>query len=191
VVLLVITAVISYAWVRGIEAAIHRADLAEERRAMERYYAQKEIERIAQVEEFVQEAIKAIGALANGQEGLLQLPPNHHWQQQAAFINTQLRQFYKLKQAHRGNSEQIIFAAETLLRLLQRINSGQVAVSALDPRQFVTHVALMDEIAKQLYFIMHRKHAFSAPFGSGAFSRPLSNSTLPPVPNSTLPPVVN
>jgi hypothetical protein len=142
---------------------------------VEQQFALAENERAVRVEEFVQEVMNAIGTLANGQEGLLFLPNNHPWQQQATFINNQLKQFYKLKQANRGNNEQIIFAANTLLRLLQRINSGQVSVSALNPQQFVTRVAMIDEIAKHLYFIMHRK--LSAP---GTISRtPRSTPDVP------------
>lgn len=171
VALLVITAVISYSWVRGMEVAIRRADRAEELRAIEQHFVQKETERTTRVEEFVQETINAIGALANGQEGLLLLPLNHPWQQQAIFINTQLKQFYKLKQANRGNNEQIAFAAETLLRLLQRVSSGQAPVSSLDPRRFTTRVALTDEIAKHLYFLLlQRQEPKQAPVRN--FSHP-------------------
>lgn len=168
--LIVLTAVISYLWVRGMDQAVRRADRAEELRAFERYFTQAEAERSAQVEEFVQETINAISALANGQEGLMLLPPEHPWQQQATFINTQLKQFYKLKQANRGNNEQIVFAAETLLRLLQRIGTRQAPLYALDPRQFSTRVALIDEIAKYLYALLQ-----SRPAPARSISRPLRN----------------
>lgn len=166
--IMVITAVIAFLWVRGMDQAVKRADRAEELRAIERQFTQAEAERSTRVEEFVQETINALGALANGQEGLMLLPPSHPWQQQATFINTQLKQFHKLKQANRGNNEQIIFAAETLLRLLQRITSRQAPVYALDPRQFSTRVALIDEIAKHLYFLLQ-----SRPGATGSPSRPL------------------
>lgn len=159
VVILVLTAVVAFLWARGMDEAVRRADRAEELRAIEQRFNQAEAEHTARVEEFVQEIINAIGALANGQEGLMLLPLSHPWQQQATFVNTQLRQFYKLKQGSKGNNEQIAFAAETLLRLLQRINSGQVVVSALDPRQFVTRVPAIDEIAKYLYFMLQGKQA--------------------------------
>ena len=156
---LVIISVIAYLWARGMDQAVRRADRADELRAVERQFTQREAERSRLVEEFVQETMNAIGALANGQEGLMLLPPSHPWQQQATFINNQLHQFYKLKQANKGNYEQVAFAAEMLLRVLQRINSGQAPVNTLDPRQFVTRVALIDEITKHLYFLLQRSQS--------------------------------
>jgi hypothetical protein len=154
VVLLVITAVIAYLWVRSMDQAVQRADRAEELRALEQYLNQMETEHTAPAEEFVQEIMNAISALANGQEGLLLLPPDHPWQQQATFINTQLKQFHKLKQSHRGNSDQLVFATETLLHLLQRIQNGQSPISTLDTRHFTTQVAITDEIARQIYLLL-------------------------------------
>lgn len=181
VVILVMTAVVAFLWARGMDDAVKRADRAEELRAIEQRFNQAEVEYTARVEEFVQEIINAIGALANGQEGLMLLPPGHPWQQQATFINTQLKQFYKLKQGSKVNNEQIAFAAETLLRLLQHINSRQVMVSALDPRQFTTQVPAIDEIAKYLYFMLQGKQAPVAqtrqpPTGPMGGSRPLRAS---------------
>jgi hypothetical protein len=170
VVILVMTAVIAFLWARGMDQAVRRADRAEELRAVERQFTQAEAERSIRVEEFVQETINAISVLANGQEGLMLLPPNHPWQQQAAFINNQFKQFHKLKQANRGNNEQISFAAEALLRLLQRIASGQAPVNALNPQQFVTRVAIVDEIAKYLYFFLQSRQP-----SPGTGSRPLRN----------------
>ncbi|HEY3991494.1 MAG TPA: hypothetical protein VGM01_01325 [Ktedonobacteraceae bacterium] len=174
VVLLLITAVIAYLWVRSMDQAVQRADRAEELHALEQYLNQVETEHTARVKEFVQEVINAMGALANGQEGLLLLPPHHPWQQQATFINTQLKQFHKLKQANRGNNEQLLFAAETLLRLLQRVNTGQSPVSELDPRHFTTHLAVTDEITRQIYslFLLQEKQAF----------RQQTNHSLPSLP---------
>lgn len=155
--ILVIIAVIAYLWVRGMDQAVQRADRAEEMRSLEQYFNQIEAERTAQVEEFVQEIIRAISALANGQEGLLLLPTGHPWQQQAVFINTQLRQFYKLKQANRGDNDQLVFAMETLLRVLQRFRDRQSLLSALEPRQFTTQVPLVDEIARHIYLLLQER----------------------------------
>jgi hypothetical protein len=152
--ILIITAVIAYLWVRGMDRAVKRADRAEELHALEHYLSQLEAEHTASVKEFVQEIINALSALANGQEGLLLLPPSHPWQQQAIFINTQLKQFYKLKQVYRGNPDQWLFASETLLRLLQRIHAGQSPISALDPRRFTTQVPVIDEISRQVYALL-------------------------------------
>lgn len=172
----VIIAVIAFLWARGMHQAVQRADRAEELRAIERQFTLAETERSTRVEEFVQETINAISTLANGQEGLMLLPASHPWQQQANFINTQLKQFHRLKQASRGNNEQAIFAVEALYKTLQRINSGQASVSTLDPRQFTTQVLVVDEIAKYLYFMLQGKQApgaMKAPGGS--ISRPLRN----------------
>jgi hypothetical protein len=184
VVILVLTAVVAFLWARGMDDAVKRADRAEELRAIEQRFNQAEAEHTARVEEFVQEVINAIGALANGQEGLMLLPTGHPWQQQATFINTQLRQFYRLKQGSKGSNEQIAFAAETLLRLLQRMNSGQVLVGALDPRQFTTRVPVIDEIARYLYFMLQGKQApviqaRQAPTAPTEGSRPLRASSGP------------
>ena len=158
--ILVITAVIAYLWVRSMDQAVLRADRAEELRALEQYLNQVETEHTTRVKEFVQETIKAIGAQANGQEGLLLLPPGHPWQQQATFINTQLKQFHRLKLANRVNDRQLIAGAEALLRLLQRINNGQAPLNSLDPRRFTTQVPLTDEIARQVYLLLQEKQAF-------------------------------
>lgn len=170
--ILLITAVLAYLWVRGMDQALQRADRAEELHALEQYLNEIETEHTARVKEFVQEVINAMGALANGQEGLLLLPLHHPWQQQATFINTQLKQFHKLKQANRGNNEQLLFAAETLLRLLQRVNTGQSPVSELDPRRFTTHIAVTDEITRQIYSLLQEKPAFRQP----------TNHSLPSLP---------
>lgn len=155
--ILIITAVIAYLWVRGMDRAVERADRAEELHALEQYLSQLEAEHTASVKEFVQEIINALSALANGQEGLLLLPSNHPWQQQAIFINTQLKQFYRLKQAYRGNPDQWQFASETLLRLLKRIYAGQSPINSLDPRRFSTHVPVIDEITRYIYvFLLER-----------------------------------
>ena len=166
VVILVLTSVIAFLWSRGMSEAVRRADRAEDLRRIELYFTQQETERTTRVEEFVQETIGAIGLLANGQEGLLLLPPHHPWQQQAAFINVQLKQFHKLKQASRGNNEQAGLALEALFRLLQRINSGQAPVSSLDPRQFITQIPVVDEMARYLYFMLQGRQA---PIASGTW----------------------
>lgn len=159
VALLIITATIAYLWVRGMDQAVRRADRAEELRNIEQYFTRQESERTTRVEEFVQETINAIIALANGQEGLLLLSPNHPWQQQATFINTQLKQFHRLKQTSRTNNEQIAQATEMLLKLLQGINVGQQPLSRLDPRQFRTPIPLVNEISRYLYFMLQGKPA--------------------------------
>ncbi|HEX7733862.1 MAG TPA: hypothetical protein VF458_03340 [Ktedonobacteraceae bacterium] len=154
--IILITAVIAYLWVRGMDRAVRRADRAEELRSLEQYLSQVEAEHTERVKEFVQEIINAISTQANGHEGLLLLPPGHPWEAQAAFINTQLRQFHKLKQSNRGANNQLLFSAETLLRLLQHIQTGQAPLSALDPRRFTTQVPVTDEIAKYIYFMLHQ-----------------------------------
>ncbi len=158
--ILVITAVIAYLWAMGMEQAVRRADREQELRAVEQQFAEVEGRRTEQVEEFVQETINAINALANGQEGMLLLSSNHPWQGQANFINQQLKHFFRLKQSSRGPSaEQVSLATEMLLRLLQRINADQASVTALDPRQFNTPVPMINEIAKYLYFMLQGKRA--------------------------------
>ncbi len=176
VVLLILTAIVAYLWVRGMDQAVKRADRAEEIHALEQYLNQVEAEHTARVKEFVQEMIKAIGALANGQEGLLMLPPGHPWEQQASFINVQLRQFHRLKQVRRGDSDQLIFAEQTLLRLLQRINAGQSPVSALDPQRFTTRVPITDEIVKYLYALLQKQQTS----GHKAMRPPYNQPGRPP-----------
>lgn len=154
----IMTAVIAFLWVRGMDQAVRRADRAEELRALEQFFNQAEVERKARVEEFVQEVINALRSLANSQEGMIVLSPNHPLHQQAMFINNQLRQFYRLKQGGLNN-EQTAYAAKMLLTMLQRINSGQGMVSALDPRLFRTQVPMIDEISWHLYFMLQGKYA--------------------------------
>jgi hypothetical protein len=159
IVLLVVTAFIAYLWVRGMENAVRRADRAEELRRLEHYFIEQENDRVARAEEFVAATIKAINLLANGQEGLVELASTHPWQQQAQFINTQLKQFHKLKQANRGNVEYIAEAAELLYVLLQRIQSGQITSEKLGPKQFYTQVPIMNEIARLLAVMLQEKEA--------------------------------
>lgn len=159
VAILVITAVIAYIWVRGMDQALRRADRAEELRNIELYFTQQESERTTRVEEFVQEMIRAISALANGQEGMMLLPGNHPWQQQAIFINTQLRQFHRLKQANRGDLEMLYFSLDSLARQLQLINGGQASVANLDQHHFRTQIPLINEIARYLFFMLQGKRA--------------------------------
>jgi hypothetical protein len=154
---MIIIAVVAYLWVRGMEEAVRRADRAEELRAMEQRFAEAEARQADEVRAFVQETINAIGALANGQEGLVLLPPDHPLHKQAMFINGQLKQFYKLKQASKTIGDQTAPAAALLLNLLQRMNAGQAYISLLDPRQFSTRVAVIDEIAGYLYYMLQGK----------------------------------
>jgi hypothetical protein len=192
VVIQVITAVIAFLWARGMDEAVRRADRAEELRTIEQHFAEAEIARTKQVEEFVQEMISAISALANGQEGLMLLSASHPWQQQATFINMQLKQFYRLKQANRGDNEQIAHAAEMLLIMVQRISRGQSAISDLAPGRFSTQVPVVNEIAGYFHMLLQgrqgaaqppvqRTSAQQAPFPRSA-SRPLR--TTRPVPPS-------
>ncbi len=159
VALIIICATIAYIWVRSMDVALKRADHAEELRTIEQYFSQQEKERSLRVEEFVQETINAISALANGQEGLLLLSPTHPWQEQATFINTQLKQFHRLKQTSRGNNDQIAQAMESLLKTVQRVNSGQAVAAVLDPRQFRTPVPQVNELARYLYYMLQGRAA--------------------------------
>ena len=157
VVIQVITAVIAFLWARGMDEAVRRADRAEELRTIEQQFAEAEAARTAQVEEFVQEMIRAITMLANGQEGLMLLPANHPLQRQAGFINVQLRQFYRLKRASQADNEQIAHAAQMLLIMLQRISRGQPLVNELAPGQFSTPVPVINEIARCIYLILQTR----------------------------------
>jgi len=163
VAILVMTTVITYLWVRGMDQAVQRADREEELRTVEQQFSEAEGRRTEQVEEFVQETINALNALANGQEGIMLLSSDHPWQPQAIFINQQLKQFFKLKQANKGNNDQAVLASELLLRALQRMNNDQAQLSILDPRQFKTPVPLINEIARYLYFMLQGRHVPPAP----------------------------
>lgn len=157
VVIQIVAAVIAYLWTRGMDQAIRRADRAEELRALEQRFKEAEAEHALAIEEFTRSTITAVEALANGQEGMVILPPQHPLQQQATFINTQLKQFYKLKQSNSITNEQALHAARILLTILQRINNNQVMINGLDPRQFTTQVPVIDEIATYMYFFLHGK----------------------------------
>lgn len=154
----IMTAVIAFLWVRGMDQAVRRADRAEELRTIEQRFSMAETERKARVEEFVQEVINALRLLANGQEGLIILSSDHPLHQQGMFINNQLRQFYRLKQGGATN-EQTAYAAKLLLTMLQRINTGQSMVNGLDPQLFMTQVPVIDEISWHLYYMLQGKHA--------------------------------
>lgn len=172
VVIQVLTALIAFLWARGMDEAVRRADRAEELRAIEQHFAEAEVARTKQVEEFVQEMIKAISALANGQEGLMWLSTSHPWQQQATFINMQLKQFYRLKQANRGDNEQIAHAAEMLLTMVQRISKGQSTVNGLAPGRFSTQVPVVNEIAGYFYMLLQGRQGAPAPAQQAPFTRP-------------------
>lgn len=164
--IVLITAVISYLWVGSMQQAVRRADRAEELRAMQQYFSQIEAERTKQVEEFVQAAIRALSALANGQKGLVLLPADHPWRQQAIFINNQFCQFYKLKQQRQDDSQEVILATQRLLRVLKLFGKERrVLLNMLHPHHFTTHDSLIDEIAHQIYLLM-REDALSSR-GSG------------------------
>jgi hypothetical protein len=153
----IILAVVAYLWVRGTDEAVRRADRAEELRASEQRFAEAEAAWSREVSIFVQKAIDAISALANGQEGLVALPANHPLHEQATFINAQLKQFYRLKQASNVHNDQLAPAVGLLLSILQRMNDGRATISWLDPRQFSTQVPLVDEMAKYLYYMLQGK----------------------------------
>jgi hypothetical protein len=154
---MVIIAVVAYLWVRGMDGAVRRADRAEELRAMEQHFAEIEARQADEVRAFIQEIINAIGMLANGQEGLVLLPLDHPFYKQAMFINGQLKQFHKLKQANKGIGDKTAPAAGLLLNLLQRMNAGQANISMLDPQHFSTQVVVIDEIAGYLYYMLQGK----------------------------------
>jgi hypothetical protein len=153
----IVAAIIAFLWTRGMDQAIRRADRAEDLRALEQRFKESESEHTKLIEEFIHHTIVAVESLANGQEGMMQLPLGHPLQEQAMFVNTQLKQFYKLKQSNSITNEQTLHAAKILLTMLQRINSNQVMINGLDPRQFTTQVPVVDEIATYLYFFLHGK----------------------------------
>ncbi|GHO46840.1 hypothetical protein [Ktedonospora formicarum] len=155
----IMVAVISFLWVRGMDQAVKRADRAEELRSIEQRFSMVEAERKAQVEEFVQEIINALRLLANSQEGLVVLSPNHPLHQQGMFINNQLKQFYRLKQSGGVTNEQTAYAAKILLTMLQRVNTGHMKPSGLDPRVFATQVPIIDTISWYLYHMLQGKYA--------------------------------
>ena len=157
-----VAAIISFLWIRGMDQAIKRADHAEELRNLEQRFQEAEVARTVLIEEFVRSIIISIEALANGQEGIVQLPSSHPFQQQAAFINTQLKHFYKLKQSHNLTNEQTNYAAKMLLTMLQRINNNQGTISAFDPLHFSTQVPVIDEIATYLFFFLQGKYVPAA-----------------------------
>jgi hypothetical protein len=158
----VVAAVISFLWIRGMDQALKRADRAEELRDLEQRFKEAEAERTVLIEEFVRSIIAAVEDLANGKEGMVFLPFQHPLQQQATFINTQLKQFHKLKQANSLTNEQTNYAAKMLLTMLQRINSDQGTIAGLDPRQFSTQVPIIDEIATYLFFFVQGKRVPTA-----------------------------
>ena len=158
----IILAVVAYLWVRGTDEAVRRADRAEELRASEQRFAEAEAAWAREVSFFVQRMIEALSALANGREGLVILPADHPLHEQATFINAQLKQFHRLKQASKTHDEQVAPAAGRLLSVLQRMNDGQATINWLDPRQFSTQVPLVDEMARYLYFMLQGKTVPSA-----------------------------
>ncbi|GLV56795.1 hypothetical protein KDH_36340 [Dictyobacter sp. S3.2.2.5] len=190
VAILIVAAIIAFLWTRGMDQAIRRADRAEELRALEQRFKESEAEHARLIEEFIRNVITAVEALANGQEGTVQLPPNHPLQGQAAFVNTQLKQFYRLKQSNSIANEQALHAARILLTMLQRINNDQVMINGLDPRQFTTQVPVIDEIARYLYYFLHgqrvpQQSPVAGPYGAGVspsqqrFTNPNQHNTNP------------
>ncbi|GCE45996.1 hypothetical protein EI42_01291 [Thermosporothrix hazakensis] len=150
----VLVAVVAFLWVRGMDEAVRRADRAEDLRMLEHEMKQAEARRAEEIEVFVQSTIRALRFLANGQEGLVMLPPGHPLQEQATFLNAQLKQFYLLKQESKGPHRQVMLAAELLLRRLRAIGMQQMSVNALDPRHFSTHVTIIDELASAIYILL-------------------------------------
>lgn len=178
----IVAAIIASLWTRGMDQAIWRADCAEELRALEQRFKEFEAEYTRLIEEFIRNTVAAVEALANGQEGMVQLPPEHPLQEQAMFVNTQLKRFYKLKQSNSITNEQTLHAAKILLTMLQRINSDQMMINGLDPRQFTTQVPVIDEIATYLYFFMYGKRVSvksSAAGTAGSMTNPNQRFTSP------------
>ena len=178
VVIQVITALIAFLWARGMDEAVRRADRAEELRAIELHFAEAEAARTEQVEEFVREMIKAIRTLANGQEGLIWLSASHPWQQQATFINMQLKHFYKLKRSTRGENEHIAHAAKMLLLMVQRVSLGQLLIDDLAPGRFSTQVPVVNEIAGYLYVLLQGKQGAPAPAPTQQLPKHISSHLL-------------
>ncbi|GHO83182.1 hypothetical protein [Dictyobacter formicarum] len=177
----IVAAIIAFLWTRGMDQAIRRADRAEELRILEQRFKESEAEHARIIEEFIRKMITAVEALANGHEGMVILPPEHPLQAQATFVNTQLKQFYKLKQSNSITNEQTLHAARILLTMLQRINSNQMMINGLDPRQFTTQVPVIDEIAMYLYFFLHGKRVpmKSSAGTSGSITNPNQRFTNP------------
>ena len=156
--ILIIVALIAFLWVRSMDQALQRADRAEELHALEQEIIQVRTRWSEEANDFVQGTIRAVAALANGQEAHVFLPPNHSFATQAAFVNTQLRQFYKMKQgAAKGDGQQVEIAAGYLLKILQGMHDGRLSIKVLDPSLFSSQVPEIDEIAKYLYFMLQGK----------------------------------
>ena len=156
--ILIIVALVAFLWVRSMDQAVRRADRAEELHELEQQIIQVRTLWSEEANDFVQGTINAVAAIANGQEARVQLPLNHSFTTQATFVNTQLHQFYKMKQAAaKGNNEQVEIAVGYLLKILQGLHDGRVTLKLLDPSQFSSHVPEIDEIAKLLYFMLQGK----------------------------------
>lgn len=155
--ILIMVAVIAYLWVRSMDLAVKRADREGELRALQQEIAEVKTRWSGEANDFVQGVIKAVASLANGQEGQISLPPGHSFSEQATFLNTQLRQFYRIKQKKvSGNNEQIEIAATYLLRILSGLYNGKITLNGLDPNKFSTNVPVIDEIAKYLYVMLQK-----------------------------------
>lgn len=170
--ILLIVAVVAFLWVKSMDQAVRRADRAEELQALERQIIQVRTRWSEEANDFVQEIVKAVAAIANGQEARVHLPPDHSFTTQANFVNTQLHQFYKMKQAasKKGNHAQTEIAISYLLKVLQALHDGRITIKLLSPEQFSSQVPEIDEIAKYLYFMLQGKRI---PPTSGSSSGPL------------------
>jgi hypothetical protein len=168
--ILIIVALVAFLWVRSMDQAVRRADRAEELQALEQQIIQVRIRWSEEANDFVQGTIRAVAAIANGQETQVRLPPDHSFNTQANFVNTQLHQFYKMKlAAAKGNTGQVTIAINYLLKILQGLHDGRVTIKLLSPDQFSSHVPEVDEIAKYLYFMLQDKRI---PSSSGTTSKP-------------------
>ncbi len=171
--ILIIVALVAFLWMTSMDQAIKRADRAEELHALEQQIIEVRTMWSEEANDFVQGTIKAVAALANGREAQVSLPPNHSFATQAAFVNTQLHQFYKMKQAAaKGNSEQVEIAISHLLRILRGLHDGRVTVKLLEPSQFSSQIPEVDDIAKYLYFMLQGKRIPVSTVSKGSNRKP-------------------
>jgi hypothetical protein len=111
---------------------------------------------------FLNEVVEAFVAQANGQTKYLQPRPiNDSFHQATLLLNERLRRFERLRrQQNIWSSDQVVQAIQQLTMLLGQIAAGRISAQALAPQHFHSQVEFIDELAAQIYTLLHARQTY-------------------------------
>lgn len=156
VALVFFAALFSWLGAGSVEAAITRADRAEEIAKLKEAVAQSEAERTEELNNFVQELLDAFVAQANGTERYVQVPADHPMASTVQFLNQRLKRLHEISHVDTWRARQVLTAMHVLEERLIQVARGALPPTALHASTFRTNVPPVDQLAALAYAALER-----------------------------------